>query len=219
MNQTEQSKEIIDVIENGNNIAIMPNNASGCDGFSAGVSLYFLLKNKEKNVSLVYQGDIPKGCEDLIEVEELTKDLSKNELLLSIDYSDTPAAKVKYSTENNILYLRIAPVDKNFDINRVKTELTGKNYDVIITIGAQKLDDFGQTFRDLESQFYSSKLINLDNTDKNVRFGNYNVVDPFEESLSLLVLNVTRLWGYKLDSKSAKALLSGMTYREEKSSP
>ncbi|RJR27487.1 hypothetical protein C4561_02210 [candidate division WWE3 bacterium] len=209
----EKNNLITELLENSKRVAILPSKVSGVDAYCAGVGLYYMLKNKEKNVSLIYPGKIPEKCENLLRKEEIVSDLSSRELHVSIDYSNTPAAKVQYSTDHGILYLRISPVLKEFDVTRVRTELKGSDYDAFITIGAQVLDDFGQTYKELEKEIHAAKIVNLDNTDRNFRFGHFNIVEPFADSLSLLVLNTSVSWNLNVTKDAARALLLGVSHR------
>lgn len=210
------SKKVMELIEKAQKIAIVPSKVSGPDAFCAGVGLYHMLKEKEKNVSLIYTGKIPEGFENLIKEEEITSDIFERNLVVSIDYSQTPAAKVHYSTENDVLSLKIGPVDKNFRFDRVRSEIKGFEFDLVFTIGASELEDFGQVYHELESEFQRAKIVNIDNTDYNSRFGSVSILDTLSDSLSLLVLQESVLWGLKVGKKAGKALLAGITHREPK---
>ena len=213
MDLVETENQIVDLINNAKNIAIVPSKIVDIDGFTAGVALYHLLKGKEKNVSFVYEGKEPDNCSRLIDQKEITSDVSHKELLVSIDYSGTTASKVHYSTEDDVLYLKISPINKDFDLNKVKARVKGYDFDVVFTVGVQGLEDLGQIYRELSNDFAGAKIINLDNTERNQRFGNLNVVDSSEESLCLLVLDKALGWGLKVNKKAAKALLTGITYK------
>jgi len=220
MDQNDKTKKIIETLEGAEKIAILPGGTVSEDTFSAGVGLYHLLteKFKSKTISLVYTKEIPDKCKNLVDTEKVIKDVGSKDLVVSIDYSDTPAAKVQYSTDKSILYLKVSPINEDFDKSRVKAEIsTSVDYDVIITIGAQSMEDYGKTFKEMETVFYSAKVINLDNTDRNLRFGNYNIVDSSQDTLSLLVLNIASIWGLKISKKAGKALLTGITFRDTSS--
>ena len=211
MNENEKSKKFNELIENAKNIAIVPSKLAGADAFSAGVGLYWALKSADKRVSLIYQGKKPEECEGLVPDEEVLSDVLQRELVLSIDYSNTNASKVHYSTDQDVLYLTVSPVTKNFDLKRIKAEIKGFNFDLIITIGAQGLEDFGQFFKELEDEFVKSTILNIDNTSKNTNFGSFNVIDPLQSSLSLMVLSKAVEWKFPPDTKAAKAFLNGVT--------
>jgi len=219
MNETQTTEklnknlEITSLIEGANHIAIIPSKVAGADAFSAACGIYRSLKSLEKQVSFIHTGKIPDACVDLIAADELTSDVFERELLVSIDYSETPAARVHYSTENDILYLKIKPIDKNFSLSRVKSEIKGFNFDLVITIGAQYLEDLGQVYTELKDSFSSSTILNIDNTSLNSNYGKFNLVDATMDSLSLLVLQKLVEWKYPMPKRTAKSLLTGITSR------
>lgn len=219
MNETQttekiyKKEEIISAITGANHIAIIPSKVAGADAFSAACGLFRSLKAMEKNVSFVYTGKIPESCSDLISPDELTSDVFERELLVSIDYSETPAARVHYSTENDILYLKVKPIDKNFNLGRVKSEIKGFNFDLVITIGAQQMEDLGQIYSELKDSFSVSSILNIDNTSLNKSYGKLNVIDASIDSLSLLVLQKLVEWSFPLPKRTAKSLLTGITSR------
>jgi len=211
MNKIEQ---ISDLIKKARNIAVVPSKVGGVDAFGAGLGLYFLLKGEGKNVSIVYQGQKPEGFEGLIDDKEITTNVGQRELVISVDYSGTEASKVHYSTEDDILFLTISPVSRSFDLEKIKAKIRGFDFDLIFTVGAQDPGDFGQVFSELENEFSSSNIINLDNNANNQKFGKINLVDLDESSLSLLVLNNSIKWDLRLDRNAAKSLLKGIVERK-----
>jgi nanoRNase/pAp phosphatase (c-di-AMP/oligoRNAs hydrolase) len=215
-NENNNAQRVRELIENARTIAVVPSKVAGADAFSAGVGLYYMLAATGKDASLVYTGKVPEVAEHLIKKEEISSNIFTRELLVSIDYSNTPAAKVHYSTENDVLTLKLSPVPKDFDKGRVKSYIKGMEFDVIITIGVQDLTDLGQTYRELEEEFRSAKIVNVDNTDRNRKFGIVNIIDTTASNLSMVLYRKASEWGLTPDDSSAKALLTGMTYREVK---
>lgn len=210
---TDKIEQIKELFEVSGNIAIMPSKIAGVDAFAAGVGLYFMLKDQGKEVALIYPGSTPEEFGQVEGVDIVTNS-GRRELLVSVDYSGTDASKVNYSTQNDVLHFSIGPVDRNFDISRVKTEIRGYNFDLIVTIGAQASGDLGAAFRDAGGEFGKADVLNIDNTEKNRRFGSINAVDTGVESLSLLTLNLSVSCGMKVVGKAAEALLKGISRRK-----
>lgn len=201
------------LIQSSDNIAVIPSQVAGYDGFAAALGLFFTLKEKDKKVVLVYPEGAPKGFEDLISDSELIIDPSLRELVVEIDYSNSPAHKVNYSTSNDVLTLKIGPVNSGFNLDKVKAGLQGAGYDLIFVIGAQVREDLGISYSYLEEEFRSATIINLDNTEKNTLFGDVNIIDPLMDNLSQLVLNFLSKSGFFITQKPAKALLRGISHR------
>jgi nanoRNase/pAp phosphatase (c-di-AMP/oligoRNAs hydrolase) len=210
-NNTKGSME--QLIQRSNNIAIVPSQIGGCDAFAAGLGLFFGLKEKDKKVALVYPGGVPQEFVDLVSNSEIVTDPSLRSLIIEVDYSSSPAEKVNYSTQKDVLTLKISPVDSNFSLDNVRAGLQGAGYDLIFVIGAQVKEDLGVSYSALEEEFRNTTLINLDNIGTNSRFGDVNIIDPLMDNLSQLVLNFMTRSGFFITHKPAKALLRGISYK------
>jgi hypothetical protein len=213
MNNNDEKSSIEQLIDVSTNIAIIPSQVAGYDAFAAALGLFFGLKEKEKNVSLVYPDKVPEGFEDLITGNELITDPSIKELVVTIDYHNSPAQKVHYSTVSDVLTLKIGPINKDFRSDNVRARIEGLGFDLIFVIGAQVKEDLGVTYAHLEKEFRNATIVNLDNTGTNTKFGDLNVVDPLMDNLSQVVLNFMARSGFFISQKPAKALLRGISYR------
>jgi len=209
----DKTNQILRLIEEAGSIAILPSKTAGIDSFSSAVGLYYMLKDEGKNVSIIYQGAIPEDFGSVDDVE-ISNSSSSRELLVSVDYSGTSASKVNYSTENDVLHFSISPIDRDFDLSRVKSEIKGFDYDLIITLGAPSRNDLGKLLEDVGGGFGGVDILNIDNSERNQRFGNINVVDPSFDSISLLVLNHALKWNLVVSSRAAEALLKGISRRK-----
>ncbi len=203
------------LIRDSKNIAVVPSKIPGLDAFCAGAALYLMIRELEKSVSFLYKGKIPEGGEDILSANHITDDVDKRSLLVSIDYSGTDASKVNYSTEDDTLYLRISPVSKDFDKEtRIRSKISGYDFDTLFVIGAQRMTDLGGIYENLDGVSKISKIVNIDITQKNERFGFANIVDSSTNSLSLLVMKKFQDWELSLNERSAKALLKGIVAKE-----
>ncbi len=205
--------QILDLIRNSKSVAVIPSKVSGADSFFAAVGLYFMLKDKNPNVKFVYTGKIPDEALGSIDEADIASNLAQRDLLISIDYGNTPATKVQYSTENETFYLRIGPVPRDFDKNKVHTKITGFDFDLVITVGARELADLGPIYNNLMRELLAAKKINIDNTNQNTRFGIINVIDTAADSLSALVFQKAAEWELTPTKRASVALLKGMTYK------
>ncbi len=207
-------KTAFKLIEECKTIALVPSKIAGIDSFASAVGLYFALLEIGKDVYFVYPGKVPEEVQDLIEKDRIISNIDERELLISVDYSGTPAASAHYVTEEETLHIKLSPVPEGFEKDaRVKVELVGFDFDSIIVFGAQELEDLGGTFNHLRESFSNARLINIDNTERNALFGDINLIDPMASSLSQQVFKYTSAWNLVPTEKSAKAFLTGMTYR------
>jgi hypothetical protein len=214
MHKHEKNKLINELIAESKSIAIIPSKISGVDAFCAGVGLYHVLKNHDKKVELIYPGRLPDGTDGLIDEKDITSNVKRRDLVVAIDYAGTDIEKVQYSTEDGVFYLRFGPVARDFDVNKVKAEIHGHKHDMYIIIGAQVPEDLGQTHRELHQDLLVGKIVNLDNTDRNTRFGHYNIVDPLKDSVSLLTMHAVLDWEFTVGTDAAQAFLKGIAHRK-----
>ena len=211
--ELDKTNQILRLIKEAGNIAILPSKVAGIDAFSSAVGFYYMLKDEGKQVSIIYQGIAPEEFGSVDDVD-IANSSSARELMVSVDYSGTSASKVNYSTENDVLRFSLSPIDRDFDLSRVKSEIKGFNFDLVITIGANSKEDLGKILEDVGGSFGGVDILNIDNSERNQRFGNINVVDTSFESISLLVLNSAIKWDLVMSSKAAEALLKGISKRK-----
>jgi len=219
MNVSENTdqKKLISLIKGSKQIAVVPSKIAGADAFAAAVGLYYILRGLGNAVSLIHPGRVPEHCDGLIPSEEICSNTLHRDLTVSIDYSGTDASKGYYATSNDVLQFTLSPVPKSFERSRIKTTVTGFDFDLVFMIGAQSVGDLGQTYENLREKFERSKIINIDNTNMNLRHGYANVIDTRAKTLSHLIFKLAHVWGLAPNDKAARALLVGMTYRVPKS--
>lgn len=216
--ETHNAEQIKDLLRNAHRIAVVPSMVAGADAYLAGVALTQMLKDQEKDVSFVYIGDAPEGYESVQKPEETSNDVKSRELIVEIDYSETPAAKIHYATEDGKFILKLSPVPKSFDTDKVKVKLGGFDFDLIFVLGAQEPEDLGAVYSNLQDELRKASIINIDNTERNSKFGVANVIDSRADTLSLLLLQQAPKWGLYPSTKSAKTLLTGVSYMEPENS-
>ena len=201
------------LISEAKTVALVPSKIAGTDSFAAAVGLYYMLTESGKDVYFVYPGKIPDEATNLISKDRIVSNVSERELMVTIDYAGTPAASAHYATEGDKLIIKVGPVSKEFPKDeKIKSELVGFDFDVIIVLGAQELADLGGTFSNLRESFNGAKVINIDNTERNAEYGDVNLIDVTAGSLSQQVFKLASALNLVPGEKTANALLTGMTY-------
>ena len=216
MNNEEKKKnKVAQLLDESENIAVMSSKVAGLDAFCAGAALYHVLKAKDKPVTFIYPGKVPEGGDDLVSEGDVTKDVTERDLIVSIDYSGSGASKVNYATDNGILNIKIGPVSPTYsEEGKIRSQIRGFSFDTIFTIGAQNLYDLGKAYQNLDKSTKVAKIVNLDITDRNDRFGLIDIVDPMVNSLSLLLFQHLTSWELTPNEKSAEAILRGIKSKE-----
>ncbi len=209
----DKTNQILSLIKEAGSIVILPSKTAGIDSFSSAVGLYYMLQAEGKEVMILYPGMVPQDFGDVEDIN-IADNSSARELVVSVDYSNTNASKVNYSTENDVLHFSLSPIERDFDLSKIKSEIKGYDFDLIITVGAPSRDSLGRLLEDVGGTFGGVDILNIDNSERNQRFGNINVVDPNFDSVSLLVLNHAIKWDLEISSKAAEALLKGISKRK-----
>ncbi len=202
------------ILKNAQQIAVVPSTQSGDESFCAGAGLFYALKDSGKTASFIYTGQVSDRYKDMVEDRDMIKNVETRELFVTVDYSDTPASKVNYEIENEKLIFRLGPISKNFDLNKVTSELRGYSFDTVIVVGARTQGEVDVIYRELGLAENNTHVINIDTSLSNTRFGKTNIIDDSKTNLSQLALELVAKTELTLSVNAAKAFLRGMTYRE-----
>ncbi len=97
----DKTNQILSLIKEAGSIVILPSKTAGIDSFSSAVGLYYMLQAEGKEVMILYPGMVPQDFGDVEDIN-IADNSSARELVVSVDYSNTNASKVNYSTENDV---------------------------------------------------------------------------------------------------------------------
>jgi nanoRNase/pAp phosphatase (c-di-AMP/oligoRNAs hydrolase) len=205
-------EDVAQLINESKNIAVIPSKIAGFDAFAAGAALTQILKEAGKAVNFIYPGELPEGAENLISPLDIVNSLQERDLVVSVNYQGTQVDSVKYNTEDNILTFRLGPIPADFDAStNVKTKISSYDFDLCFVIGAQNLDILGSTYETLKEEMHQAKIVNIDITKTNVRFGVVNIIEPEVDGLSYLIFQKAPIWNLKVPKVAALSLLKGMS--------
>lgn len=201
-----------DLVSSSKNIAIVCHNRGG-DSVAAGIALSSFIEDRwNKDSKIIYSGDLEKIPLDLLDMRIINTSFDPKELQITLDYDGTDIEAVKYEkTKDSKLLLRISPVGSDFDMKRVKYNLSGNEIDLFIVLGAHKLSAIGDLYTNHKKEFSRAKIINIDDSSENENFGNINIVAPEAKSLSEIVFIKFGEWGYVPKRDATKSLLLGLT--------
>ncbi len=205
-------EDVAQLISEAKNIAVIPSKIAGLDAFAAGAALTQILKDADKTVHFIYPGELPEGAENLISPLDIVNTLQERDLVVMVNYQGTQVDSVKYNTEDNILTFRLGPIPADFDVNaHVRSKVSSYDFDLCFVIGAQNLENLGSTYEILQDEFRQSKIVNIDITKSNVRFGVVNIIEPEVDGLSYLIFQKAPIWNLKVPKTAALSLLKGMS--------
>ncbi|MFH1565722.1 MAG: hypothetical protein ABIB98_00775 [bacterium] len=206
---SDDKKHISDLIESAQKVLVVPDVSKGNDALSAALAISFIIKDLSKNVSLLYPYDFPSEFKEFEGKIDIKKAFGQKNLVVGINYKDTPVEKINYYIKDDTLNLVVTPIPSNFDLNRVTFNKNGEKYDLIVIIGAKNLESLGDVYYENAEDFKKTPVLSIDNNSETDNFGTINVNEPTFDTLTELMYNKLALWEFKLNKNTARALLVG----------
>lgn len=213
------------LIGKSQNILLLPSLNLAGDSLPASFALFFILKKLGKNVNVAAK-EIPEKFHFLSELNSLPS----REFVISVDASEKNISEIRYEKNEKNLKIhlcldrgQIGEKDISFPPLRGGAELkkdnfSGENFDLLITLGANSLEDLGEMFSQNSRIFYETPILNIDNRPSNENFGEVNLVEV-TASISETVTNLIKSMGSGkeelLDGKIASLLLTGIIWSSQ----
>lgn len=210
--QIKQDREHINtLIDSAKNIAVI-SGRHGTDGVGAAIAMAEYISEKfNKKAEVIYPFDKSEFNQELLMIRNVSDSFGSTVLKMTLDYSGTDISTVDYSKEGDSkLVLEIKPVNRDFDMKRISYDFKGSSFDLIITVGVEKLDNLGQIYSANKEVFDSAAIINIDNSVNNENYGKINIVNTAAANLSTLILAKFAEWEYTATKQTAKSLLIGL---------
>jgi hypothetical protein len=189
------------------------------DKLAAGLALLLSLNNSGKEVSIVTQ-DTPKVSDtNLYGVGQVSSTLPKvggGNLTITLEgvvgSDGTVPALEKldwYPQGANLnLVFHVLP-GQRFEPARILPSYQGSGVDLIFTIGAQTLDSLGNIYQN-NREVFSAKVVNVDNSNANTQYGQFNVVDPAAGTISEMIAQILPSLNLPLDADTSSNILTGI---------
>ncbi len=201
------------LVKKSKNIAIVCAER-GVDSVASGIVLSKYIKRiYNKSATLFYTGNISMLPEELISITEIEGDFVKRTLRITLDFAESSVSSVDYykNKEKSELILDINSAGVDFNVDRIKYNFIGADFDLIVVIGSSSLSSLGNIYSENISIFENAKVINIDTSLNNKPYGIINIVDPKEESLSGLMLKLLLNLDFVIDKNLSKILLLGLS--------
>ena len=211
MLSTEQ--QILEQIKKSESILITaPGNKNG-DSIASSLAFFLFLKKMGKKADIIIEKDhINKDYSFLTsfsEIKDATAGIQK--LVVSLDTTNTKVDQVKYVVEDNRLDFVITPKEGVFTGKEVTSCVCDYKYDLIISLGAAELDNYGKFYEEYADFFYKTPIINIDHESINEEFGQINLVQLTAVSISEILFNLFKSYNEKsIDEDTSTCLLAGM---------
>lgn len=210
--EIRKDKEYIEeFITSGGNIAILCGD-KGNDAIGSAIAFaQYIEETWGKKATVICPFNMDGISADLLEQRQIANNFDPKTLRITINYDGTNVETVDWKDLGDALQLEIKPVGREFDMSRIKYDTDGIVYDRIIMVGIPSLDALGDTYAKNKSEIDSARILNLDNSRENTKYGKINLTDNKVESISGLLLRKFGEWEYTPSKSAAKALLLGIT--------
>lgn len=182
------------------------------DQAAAGLSLFLSLGKARKNVNIVSAEPMTVGFSHLVGLDKVADKISGVNLVLTIDAPIENIDKVSTQDDGKHLSLVIAPKTGMPPITseQVIFNQGGTGADLVITVGARRLEGLGKIYLENQGIFQEKPIINIDNNSQNSNFGRLNIIDPDASSCSEMVASLISGMGFPADEDIGSNLLLGL---------
>lgn len=143
------------------------------------------------------------------EIKVISK-LQPVKYIISISGQSKEIKDVQWDQAEDKLKLYITTDEMKVGAENIQCSTTGSNYDTLIVIGANILEDIGLFYTNSSGLFERARIINIDNNPSNTGYGNEKFITDNTSSLSETVFLYLEQLNASIDARSASLLLSGI---------
>ena len=210
----DPSQQFKSVIDNAKNVLIFtPQNASG-DALGAAWAVYFLLKKKNVEATVVLATDNPnlERFSFLEKPESIISSLAgARDFVLSFNTKNNKITNVKTERVEDELRIFITPEKGSIDPRDFSFIPAKFKYDLVIAVGAPDKESIGRIYEENPDIFYEVPVVNIDHHTENDQFGQINLVDiQASSTCEILAQVILRIEEKNLDQQIAECLLAGL---------
>ena len=194
--------QIINLTEKSQKILIFTHSKADCDGLGSALSMYLVLKEMGKEVTVATNDTIKENQHFLPAIDILQNSLAGSlDFVISLDISKTSVDKIKYNVEGDKVNIVITPKDGSFSDENVSFEHGKNKYDLIIVMDTGNLEHLGPIYDANVEMFYETPVINIDHHSSNTDFGQVNLVNITASSATEVLYEFLIYWEKKFNKK------------------
>lgn len=190
--------------------------AANADDFAAAFACSALLAKMQKPVDVATSGgNIPKSLDFLTPPAPVRGDLTNiRKLTLHVDAKQAKVDELSYDVEDQEIKIHLVPKTGSWSEEDIRISTDDYKYDLILTIGGQELESFGELYKNYADFFFQTPIINIDHTSANEHFGQMNIVNMNAVSATEVLHDLfVQIDKTLLDEEVATFLLTGMIYK------
>ena len=208
-------KQIKDLIDSNQEIAVVAGKNPSLDDMGAALSLYLAITALGKNTVIATPEPPIVEISNLVGINKVKTGLGGQggDLIVSFPYKEGEIDKVSYTLENELLNIVVkeGPLGLNFSQKDVKfARGAGGVPKLLFVVGSPRLSDLSGIF-DI-ADLKDTTVVNIDNKQENQGFGDLVMVSAKSSSVSEIVANLILYLGFPIDQDIAQNLLSGITF-------
>ena len=195
-------------------LIVIPNGGVA-DGFASALGIARFLRKLEKPVHIVTADKESMNHLHFLD-EEAAKRIEpelKNirSYVIQLDVSKTAPDELSYDILDGKLHIFLQPRSGGWSKDDLNFAHGTYRHDLIICMGAKRLEDCGRVFEDHPDFFYRTPIVNIDHAPGNEHFGHVNVVDMTSTSLGEVCHDFVAGCAPELfDEEMATQFLTGM---------
>ncbi|PIR07928.1 hypothetical protein COV53_05720 [Candidatus Gottesmanbacteria bacterium CG11_big_fil_rev_8_21_14_0_20_37_11] len=165
------------------------------------------------------QKDIPETF--MSNLGQIANFLPKKQLVMTIDFTEGTFSQGDMEKSANGLILTLAPEENQAPIEplNINSQIIESKPDVIFTIGMENLFNLGDFYRNNQSFFTNTSIINIDNHTNNMNYGKANLIDAKASSVCEMITLMLYDLRFTLDEEISKILYSGMKIKTNNFTP
>ena len=198
------------ILDSTQDFGIIVGESHTLDKMAAALSLYLALADSGKNVQVISKADPKVEVSNLVGIDKLKKNFDglTKQFVISLPYRENEIEKISYNAEGAVLNINVVGGEGgiSFSESDIKINKTGSSPSVIFTIGIESSDDIS----DLVEQNEDLKIVNIDNANTNVQYGDIIYVNPSFSSISEIVGKIVFESGLVLEQDTAQNLMNGI---------
>ena len=182
------------------------------DMFASALAIKIAIESAGKLATVAYSEAITVEFNRLVGIDTVVNNFGGRNLIITFPGQTEYVDKVSYNLDKGELQLVITPKPSapDLDPRRLKFISSGSQYDLVITVGANSLEDLGPLYVTNKETLQSVKMLSINHNLPTQNFAPNQIYDPQASSLSEITAFILESTGFPLNIDSASNLLAGL---------
>ena len=210
----DNAQQLNNIFKNAKNVLIFMAQNSGGDSIGSAWAIYFFLKKKGAQATVVVPDDNSHfdRFSFLVKPEDTISSLAgARDFVLSFNTEHNKITNVRTERSGNSLNIFITPEKGSIDPRDFSFIPAKFKYDLVIVLNSPDKESLGKIYEDNPDIFYEVPVINIDHHADNDNFGQLNIVDITASSTSEIVADLLqKINGENIDETISENLLTGI---------